>query len=57
MRERKKTSKSGRRRRRERERRSSISFSEENIFFICKMMREIAIITITDASNNARDQY
>lgn len=27
-------------------------FSEENIFFICKMMREIAIITITEASNN-----
>jgi len=31
-----------------------VSFSVENIFFICKMMREIAIITITEASNNER---
>lgn len=29
-----------------------VSFSVENIFFICKMMREIAIITITEANNN-----
>ena len=32
-----------------------VSFSVENIFFICKMMREIAIITITEASNKMRE--
>lgn len=31
---------------------NGVSLSEENIFFICEMMREIAIITITEASNN-----
>lgn len=44
-----------RRRKKRRRRSSNVSFSEENIFFICKMMREIAIITIiTEASNNER---
>jgi len=35
-------------------RNSVFFFSEENIFFICKMMREIVIITIMEASNNEK---